>query len=53
MDRAQIVRDYMVANGINEARISTNSKGETDPIATNENKMGREKNRRVEFEVSF
>lgn len=53
MDRAKIVRDYMVANGINEARISTNSKGETDPIATNENKLGREKNRRVEFKVTY
>ncbi|WP_375580424.1 PorP/SprF family type IX secretion system membrane protein [Marivirga tractuosa] len=53
MDRAEIVRDYMVANGINKTRISTNSKGETDPIATNENKLGREKNRRVEFEVTY
>lgn len=53
MDRAEIVRNYMVANGINQARISTNSKGEADPIATNENQLGREKNRRVEFKVTY
>jgi len=53
MDRAEIVKEYMVANGIVADRIKTDSKGEKEPIATNNDALGREKNRRVEFNVVY
>ncbi|MFN5808298.1 MAG: OmpA family protein, partial [Burkholderiales bacterium] len=37
--------------GVDANRVYTESKGETDPIATNKTAEGRSKNRRVEVEV--
>ncbi len=51
LKRAEGVREYMVANGITRSRLSVAGMGETRPIATNKTRMGREKNRRVEFIV--
>lgn len=50
-DRAQAVRDRLVAGGVKGSRIATDGKGPTQPIATNDTEEGRAKNRRVEIQV--
>lgn len=50
-DRARACYDYFVSKGIPSIRISFEGFGETKPIANNKYKAGREKNRRVEFDV--
>ena len=47
--RAQSVKDYLVTGGVDAARISTQGKGETEPIADNATEDGRAQNRRVEI----
>ena len=47
--RANSVKTYLISKNIPEASITTDGKGETTPIATNDTIEGREKNRRVEF----
>jgi OOP family OmpA-OmpF porin len=47
--RAQSVTDQLVDRGVNRARISYESMGEKDPIASNMLKAGREKNRRIDI----
>lgn len=49
--RAQAVHDYLVARGIDSARLSAKGYGESQPIDTNETPEGRELNRRVEMKV--
>ena len=49
--RAAAVKAYLVSKGVDDNRVYTESKGETDPIATNKTAEGRSKNRRVEVEV--
>ncbi|NDH58100.1 MAG: OmpA family protein, partial [Betaproteobacteria bacterium] len=49
--RAAAVKAYLVSKGVAANRIYTESKGETDPIASNKTAEGRSKNRRVEVEV--
>ena len=48
--RANSVKAYLVANGIDPARLSTQGYGESLPIADNSTKTGREENRRVEIQ---
>jgi len=51
--RAQAVKDYLVQHGVNRNRItSINGYGESRPIADNDTKAGRAKNRRVELNVT-
>lgn len=50
--RAQSVAKYLAASGINTERISVDGLGETQPIASNKTKIGRESNRRVEIAIS-
>ncbi|MCF8335872.1 MAG: OmpA family protein, partial [Bacteroidales bacterium] len=47
--RAQSIVDYMVSKGISKDRLRAVGYGESRPIATNQTKSGRQKNRRVEF----
>lgn len=47
--RAQAVKDAIVTKGITEARIQVAGKGESEPIASNEDEAGRAANRRTEF----
>lgn len=49
--RAKTCFDYLVSKGIPAARISHTGYGESKPIADNLYAPGREKNRRVEFEM--
>lgn len=49
--RAESVKAYLVSNGVAADRIYISGKGETQPVADNKTKEGREKNRRVEIEV--
>jgi OmpA-OmpF porin, OOP family len=48
--RAQAVKDYLVSKGIPASKVTTIGKGETQPVATNKTKEGRQKNRRVDIE---
>lgn len=50
--RANTVRDFLVAQGIDASRISTVGLGENVPVATNDTEVGRALNRRVEVEMS-
>lgn len=50
-ERAQAVKDYMVANGISASRLSTSGFGENKPMASNETPEGRALNRRIEFVI--
>ncbi|WP_375171444.1 OmpA family protein [Marinobacter sp.] len=49
--RAQAVKDYLVELGVPEDQLSAQGYGETSPIQSNDNREGRERNRRVEFNV--
>ena len=50
-DRAQSVKNYLVSQGVKEARIEATWFGERQPIATNKTAAGRQKNRRVEHTI--
>lgn len=47
--RAEAVRDYLIANGIEASRIVAKGYGPANPIADNSTPEGRAKNRRIEF----
>lgn len=47
--RADSVREYMIKNGISPERIRAVGYGEKNPVADNNTKEGRAKNRRTEF----
>jgi outer membrane protein OmpA-like peptidoglycan-associated protein len=49
--RAEAVKDYLVAHGIDASRLSVVGYGETQPIAPNDTRDGRAHNRRVELKV--
>lgn len=49
--RAEACYNYLLNKGVAANRMSHNGYGESQPIADNRNSAGREKNRRVEFNV--
>jgi OOP family OmpA-OmpF porin len=51
MRRAEAVKLYLVEHGIDEDRITTEGLGPDKPVDTNETKVGRANNRRIEFEI--
>lgn len=50
-ERAQAMKDYLVAQGADASKLITKGMGETDPIADNATEQGRFRNRRIEFAV--
>lgn len=50
--RAISVKNYLASNfAIEKSRMTTNGKGETEPIAENSSEEGKKQNRRVEFKI--
>lgn len=49
--RAQAVKSFIVANNVSPSRLSTEGRGETEPIADNTTENGRAQNRRVELAI--
>lgn len=49
--RAESVRDYVIAQGIDESRLGAAGRGMSEPIVSNATPEGRAVNRRVEFVV--
>ncbi len=47
--RAQSVKSYLVAHGVDAGRLGTEEKGPRQPVATNSTDSGRAENRRVEL----
>ncbi len=52
MRRAVSVQKYLMSRGIEDGRMSVESKGESEPVASNATKDGRGQNRRVEIIIS-
>jgi outer membrane protein OmpA-like peptidoglycan-associated protein len=49
--RANSVKEYMVAKGIDTNRVETKGAGPDNPIADNKTDKGRQQNRRIEFKL--
>jgi OmpA-OmpF porin, OOP family len=49
--RAQSVLQFLSASGVDPARLTAVGYGESRPVAPNDTKESRAKNRRIEFEV--
>jgi outer membrane protein OmpA-like peptidoglycan-associated protein len=50
-ERADLAKDYLVEKGIAPSRISTFTKGESEPLFPNNNEANRRKNRRLELKI--
>lgn len=50
-ERAASVVEYLISKGIEKNRLKYEGKGSSSPIADNNTEEGRQKNRRVEFEI--
>ncbi|NUM53162.1 MAG: OmpA family protein [Candidatus Hydrogenedentes bacterium] len=51
--RAEVVVRYMVEHGVDRARISAKSLGDTEPAVPNDTEADRKLNRRVQFDANF
>jgi len=51
--RADAVMNYLVKKGVPAERMSAVGYGQEQPIESNDTKQGRQKNRRVQFEITF
>ena len=50
-ERANATRDYLGSRGVTTNRITTDGRGEREPLASNDTEAGRARNRRVEIYV--
>ncbi|WP_296281777.1 OmpA family protein [uncultured Acinetobacter sp.] len=51
LQRAEAVKQYLIAKNIAATRLTTEGLGATKPVADNATEDGRKKNRRIEFDV--
>lgn len=49
--RAVAVADYLVSRGVRRDRLIVNSRGSAEPVADNETRYGRSRNRRIELRL--
>ena len=49
--RADVIKNYLLGRGVPVSQIITISRGETQPVASNETENGRAKNRRAEVQI--
>ncbi|EDM79133.1 OmpA domain protein [Plesiocystis pacifica SIR-1] len=49
--RAKAVADYLAGHGVDASRVTSEGKGETEPIADESTEEGKRQNRRVEFKI--
>jgi len=50
--RASSVAEYLLAQGVAPNKLTSEGKGESEPVADNETDAGRAKNRRVELHIN-
>jgi outer membrane protein OmpA-like peptidoglycan-associated protein len=50
-ERARVVKEYLIENGIKESRITSKGYGSSQPLASNDDKETRKLNRRVNFVI--
>ena len=50
--RAKAIKDYMVSLGVDEAKVVTEGFGEKRFVDTNDNILGRDKNRRLVIQIA-
>ena len=53
VQRARACASFIAAQGINADRLQAFGYGDLEPVADNNTPIGRERNRRVEFELKF
>jgi outer membrane protein OmpA-like peptidoglycan-associated protein len=51
LERAEVVKNFLVSKGVNENRITAVGFGETKPAVSNDNEKNRMLNRRIEFRI--
>lgn len=51
LQRANMVKQYLVSKGVNASKIIVESKGETMPLVSNKTRAGRSENRRTELQI--
>jgi len=49
--RANIIKNYLMEQGVPSSQIIAQSRGESQPIASNATEQGRAKNRRTELQI--
>jgi outer membrane protein OmpA-like peptidoglycan-associated protein len=53
LERAGVVRDWLVARGVDSKRIRLTGAGSSEPVASNETRYGRSQNRRIDIGFSY
>jgi outer membrane protein OmpA-like peptidoglycan-associated protein len=51
-ERAAVVMDYLIFQGIDSSRLQSKGMGSVDPVESNDTQLGRQANRRIEFRAA-